>query len=158
MFGFSSLECGGETRSIFAKKKKAAVPQNQTAGNWLQAVALMVESGEQHPWDEDTYPILWGFTRHLREKKSGASYWEVMSIWSFLSFLLTTTNTVTQYNILLTWHEENKEPKKKQHSQPQTCRAHWKVVVGLLENKRWEWMKEEKGSLFEWLVNRGVGV
>lgn len=55
------------------KNNKAASPQDQRAGNWLQVVAVAVGKGEQHPWDEDTYPILWGFTRHLRENKTGTS-------------------------------------------------------------------------------------
>lgn len=40
---------------------KAAIPQDQRAGNWLQVVAVVVAvvgKGEQHPLDEDTYPIL----------------------------------------------------------------------------------------------------
>lgn len=55
-----------------------------------------------------------------------------MSISVFCLLFLTTTNTVTQYNILLTWHGKNKNPRETFSAADMPSRF---KVVGLLENR-----------------------
>lgn len=87
----------------------------------------------------------------------------------FLSFVLTTTNTVTQYNILLTWQEEKtKNPRKTKFSAADMPSRFW--GGGPSEKKKknlknwWEdgWRegagRGRKRSLFEGLVDRGVRI
>ena len=46
------------------QSNKEAGPHGQRAGNWFQMDAAGGDKEQRH-WDEDKYPILWGFMRHF---------------------------------------------------------------------------------------------
>lgn len=75
-------------------------------------------------------------------------------------FVLTTTNTVTRYNILLTWRgEQNKNQRKTMFSAADMpSRVEGGGPAGEIKDDGGRRGRGAKRSLFEWLVYGGVGV